>query len=350
MMNDKIQSRTISYTSTLIEAFKKMDEVQCKLLIVFKDNNFSGLVSAGDIQRAIIHNISVESTVAEIMRTNIFIARLGDSLDYVKKLMFEHRMELCPVVDENSVLNHVYFWEDLFNNASPSPKSHFSIPVIIMAGGFGTRLRPLTNVIPKPLIPIGKKTIVENIFERFYQYGCESFFISVNYKAELIKFYLESQNLPYDISYFKEEKPMGTAGSLSLLKGKLNSTFFVSNCDILIEQDYSEILDFHRANNNEITIVAALKNYTIPYGTIESGKNGELLELREKPNIVYKINSGMYILEPSLLSEIPEDTFYHITDLIKSVKDRGGKIGVFPVSDGSWKDIGEWKEYLSNII
>jgi NDP-sugar pyrophosphorylase family protein len=209
-----------------------------------------------------------------------------------------------------------------------------------MAGGFGTRLKPLTNVLPKPLIPMGGRTIIEEIFERFKNHGCNKFFVSVNYKAELIEFYLRNMKLPYQLNFFREEKPMGTAGSLSLLRNKMDQTFFVSNCDILIEQDYSEILDFHRQYKNEITIVTALKNYPIPYGVIETGNNGTFLNIQEKPEFTFKINSGMYILEPHLLDEIPLNEFYYITQLINEVKDRKGHIGVFPVSEGSWKDIG----------
>ena len=142
---------------------------------------------------------------------------------------------------------------------------------------------------------------------------------------------------------------MGTAGSLFLLKDRIKETFFVNNCDILIDQDYSEILDYHYENKNEITLVAALKNITIPYGTLETGINGSLIELKEKPDLTFKINSGMYILEPHLLNEIPENKVFHITQLIDQVKKRNGKVGVYPVSEKSWKDIGDWNEYLKLI-
>ena len=171
----------------------------------------------------------------------------------------------------------------------------------------------------------------------------------MNYKAEFIEFYLRNQHLPYQLNFFKEGKPMGTAGSISLLKEKIDQTFFVNNCDILIEQDYSEILDFHRQSKNEITIVAALKNYSIPYGVIETGNNGTLLNLQEKPEFTFKINSGMYILEPHLLDEIPVNEVYYITQLINNIKCRQGQIGVFPVSEGSWKDIGSWEELKKHL-
>jgi NDP-sugar pyrophosphorylase family protein len=186
--------------------------------------------------------------------------------------------------------------------------------------------------------------------DKFVDVGCENFFLSVNYKAEMIKYYFSSlNNKNYRINYFKEKKPLGTAGSLYLLKDKINSTFFVSNCDIIIEQDYAEILKYHKKNKNEITIVAAVKNYPIPYGTIESTEHGQLKSLQEKPNIIFKINTGMYILEPHLIDEIPINEFYHITYLIDKLNKEGRKVGVFPVSEGSWTDIGNWSEYLKMI-
>ena len=339
--------RNILYNATLLEAFKKMDILDKKLLIVLQDDRFYGLISAGDIQRAIIQNKPLETPIAHVLRRNIRIARPSDDFESVKQMMFQYRMELCPVVDAEEKIIEVYFWEDVFSE--PKPKEQFDLPVIVMAGGFGTRLKPLTNVIPKPLIPIGEKTMLEHIFHKFYNHGCHKFYISVNYKADLIKYYLAQQHLPYMLEYFEEDKPMGTAGSLSMLKDKFEGTFFVSNCDILIEQDYSEILSYHRENKNEITIVAALKHYAIPYGTIETTDNGQLVSLTEKPELTFKINSGMYILESHILEEIPQNQFFHITHLIEKIKKRGGIVGVFPVSEKSWKDIGEWNEYLKYI-
>jgi dTDP-glucose pyrophosphorylase len=342
-----LKNRTIANNATLVEALKKMDALDKKLLIVLDDNKFAGLLSVGDIQRAVIKNRSLDTKVREVLRKNIRIASPDDTFDTIKKMMFDFRMELCPVVTTDNEIITVYFWEDIFQDFKPHPKGKFKLPVVIMAGGLGTRLRPLTNVLPKPLIPIGEKTMLEEIFDRFIVYGCNDFYVSVNYKAELIKYYIDSRHLPLNINYFIENVPMGTAGSLSLLKGKLKQTFFVSNCDILIEQDYSEILDYHNEQKNEITIIAALKHFPIAYGTLETGDNGHLTELTEKPELTFKINSGMYILEPHLIDEIPCDKVSNITDLIWSLKQNNRKIGVFPVSQTSWIDIGDWREYLS---
>jgi NDP-sugar pyrophosphorylase family protein len=211
-------------------------------------------------------------------------------------------------------------------------------------------LKPITNVLPKPLFPIGEKTILELIMDRFCEIQCNHFYISLNYKSGIIKQYLDSlKDHEYNIVYIEEDRPLGTAGSLHLLKDTINSTFFVSNCDIIIDTEYGEIYDYHIQNKNDLTIVGALKHYSIPYGTITTGKEGMMESFSEKPEFTFQVNSGMYILEAGLLHEIPEGQSFDITDLIKNLQDRNGKIGVFPVSEKSWKDIGNWNDYLAEI-
>lgn len=345
----RIQERIVSPNATILEALKLMDALDKKLLLIVNDKKFVSILSAGDIQRAILKKIDLDTQISKILREHVRVAYSTDSMEEVEKLMLLYRMEFCPVISEEEDLVDVHFWEDIFKDSKPEPAFQFDLPVVIMAGGFGTRLKPLTNVVPKPLIPIGDRTMLEEIFSRFDTYGVHDFFISVNYKASLIKFYLEELGLPYNISYLKEDEPRGTAGSLSLLRGKIDKTFFVTNCDIIIDQDYSEILNYHRETKNELTIVAALKHYQIPYGTLETGENGELIDIKEKPDQSVWVNTGMYILEPNLIDEIPETGFFHITELINNLKKEGRKIGVYPVSEGSWMDTGEWQEYDKTV-
>lgn len=347
---EEILKRSMHLNETIVNALKRMDESGYRsLLIINKNNNFCGILSLGDIQRAILNNVSLDTQIQNILRENPKVASKDTSFDEIKSMMLQYRMEFLPVIDDDKKVLDSYFWEDVFGVEHEIPVTPFKLPVVIMAGGFGSRLKPLTNVFPKPLLPIGEKTMLEEIFDRFTRYGCKNFYVSVNYKSDLIKFYINSLQLPFSIEFFEENKPMGTAGSLSLLKGVLKETFFVSNCDILVEQDYSEILKYHKERGNEITVIAALKSYSIPYGTIETGDNGQLLNIVEKPEFTFKINSGVYILEPTVLDEIPEDKFFHITHLIEKVIARKGKVGVFPVNEKSWIDIGEWKEYLEKL-
>jgi len=340
----------ITKEDSILNVLKKMDATGHKLMIVAEGSKFVSVVSIGDIQRAIIGNIDLQTPVVQILRKDITVASAEENPDHVKARMKERRNELMPVVDAENNLVDVIFWADLFKESfDAQEKTIINLPVVIMAGGFGSRLKPLTNVVPKPLIPIGKKTIIEEIIHRFEQYRCHEFHISVNYKADLIEYYLNQLQLKSSLRFFREDKPLGTAGSLVMLKNILQETFFISNCDILIDQDYSEILAYHREQKNKITLVAAMKHLPVAYGTIETAENGQLKKFNEKPELTFKINTGMYILEPELLQLIPENSFYHITELIDNVVTMGDSVGVFPVSEKSWVDIGTWDEYLKFI-
>jgi dTDP-glucose pyrophosphorylase len=345
-----IKELFIDFSASILSALKQMDRTGKKLLIVIRDGKYFSLLSIGDIQRALLRNYATDIRIEAILRPKVTVAGLNDSMDSIRQLVFQSRSEYMPVVDQDNNVVKVIFWEDLFGPDEKRISKQLSIPVVIMAGGEGKRLRPITNVLPKALIPVGNRTILENIMDRFVEVGCTEFLMTVNYKADMIRHYFEVlKNLVYRITYFQEQKPLGTAGSLYMLRENISSTFFVSNCDIIIDADYGEILEYHRKNSNELTIVSAIKHYPIPYGTIETGDNGSLVELKEKPELTFQINSGMYLLEPGLLSEIPENSFFHITHLIEQILKRKGRVGVFPVSEGSWKDIGNWAEYLHEI-
>ena len=345
----RIRERIISPDDTILTAFKQMDSIYQKLLVILKDEYFVGLVSAGDIQRAIIRNTPLTAKVSEIIRTNPRLADVSTDMETIKNQMLEFRMEFMPVVDKDKRLAGIYFWEDFFGNKKKITRDPLKAKVVIMAGGVGSRLKPITNVIPKPLIPIGEKSILEMIMDNFTRIGSSEFILSVNYKSDMIHYYFSQlSNSCYSIEYIHEDKPLGTAGSLKLLKGKISETFFVTNCDTLIDQDYRDVWKYHKENENELTLVSSLKSIDIPYGTITVGEQGQLLGISEKPTLNYFINAGLYIVEPHLLDEIP-DTFYNITDLIEKIRNRKGKVGVFPVSEGSLVDIGTWDEYMKYI-
>jgi len=326
-------------------AMQTMDDIRSKLLIVCVENKFQSVVSIGDIQRAILANVGLDTPIGAILRKDIIIASNLDSEKDISNLMIQHRIEAMPIIDADSNIINVIFWEEIFKGKEQIENQILNIPVIIMAGGEGTRLKPITNIIPKPLIPIGEKPIVQWIIDSFNRVGVKNFYLTVNYKQEMIRSYFDSIDYDYDLKYFVEDKPLGTAGSLQLLKDDIKSTFFVTNCDILIKDDYSEMLKYHQTNGNELTAISAVKHFEIPYGTMEFGKNGILTKLKEKPAFNIFINAGMYILEPHLLEEIPENEFFHITTLMEKIMKRNGKVGVFPVSEGSWMDIGQWDEY-----
>lgn len=346
---EKIRNRAIQCTMTVIQSLKKMDEIKVKMLFVFKDEKFLSILTIGDIQRAIIKGVELNSQMDTILDLNKKFVVPTETNEEIREKMLRLRAECMPVVDENGNLVDVYFWNDVFKHPESQDRKKIDLPVVIMAGGKGSRLKPITNVIPKPLVPIGDKTILEEIMDRFEGVGCNKFYMSVNYKADMMKYYLSQLDHKYDIEFFMEDKPLGTIGSVALLKGKINTPFFVSNCDIVIDQDYRDVYDYHCENHNDLTIVTAVKSFRIPYGVIETGEDGLMTGLKEKPEQTYMINTGVYILNPELICEIPEGEFFHITQLMEKVKARGGRVGCFPVSENAWRDMGEWSEYLKMI-
>lgn len=348
-MVNTIKKRVVSLSASLLDAMKQMDEVKVKILLVFNGEHFEGLITIGDIQRAIIKNSSLKEPVSRILNKNKIYGYINESEDSIKDKMRRMRAEVMPILDEQGELVDVWFWSDLFNKSEFVEREKINLPVVIMAGGKGTRLKPLTNVIPKPLIPIGDKTILEEIMNQFETIGCQKFYMSINYKSDMMRFYLDQLDHHYDIEFFEEPKPLGTIGSVSLLKGKISNPFFVSNCDIIIDQDLRDVYEYHQNNHNDLTIVTAVKSLKIPYGVIETGEDGLMTGLQEKPEQTYMINTGVYILNPELINEIPEGEFFHITHLMEKIKLRDGRIGCFPVSEHAWRDMGEWPEYLKMI-
>lgn len=346
---EKIQDRAIQSSMTVLQALKIMDAAKVKMLFVFEEDRFLSILTIGDIQRSIIKQVNLNDSVSTILDKNKDFASLQDTKDSIRDKMLAFRCECMPVVDDEGNLVDVFFWNDFFKQSEGEQREKIDIPVVIMAGGKGTRLKPITNVIPKPLVPVGDKTILEVIMDQFEGIGCKKFYMSVNYKADIMEYYLSQLEHKYDIEFFMEDKPLGTIGSVSLLKGKISTPFFVSNCDSINDQDYRDVYDYHIQNKNDLTIVTMVKTFRIPYGVIETGEDGLMQSLKEKPELNYQVNTGVYILNPELIDEIPEGEFFHITHLMEKVKARGGRVGCFPVSENAWHDMGEWPEYLKMI-
>ena len=347
----RIQEKIVDSGKTIIQTMRIMDDRFTKSLIVFDKECFLGIITNGDMQRAIISKVPFDTPIGNLVDNSTKrYAHVGDDRVQIKNWMIEKRAEYMPILDENGSLVDVIFWNDLFlEEKIDDNRNKIDLPVVIMAGGKGTRLKPITNVIPKPLVPVGEKTILEVILDQFESIGCHKFYMSVNYKADMMKYYLSQLDHQYDIDFFMEDKPLGTIGSVSLLKGKITTPFFVSNCDSINEQDYRDVYDYHVNNHNDLTIVTMVKSFKIPYGVIETGEDGLMTALSEKPELTYQVNTGVYILNPDCIDEIPQGEFFHITQLMEKIKARGGRVGCFPVSEHAWKDVGEWHEYLRMI-
>lgn len=333
----------IKPAQSIKQALKQMDAMGEKTLLVVDDQEILlGALTDGDVRRWILKGKDLSQRVSEAMNVQpITLARDFDH-ETVKQIMVKKGVQCLPVVDENKKVILAVWWVDLFKEKLDKKKK-LKIPVIIMAGGEGARLAPFTKILPKPLMPIGDRSIIELIMDRFVDYGCLDFFLSVNYKSNIIKAYFNDFEHPYKISYIEENQPLGTVGSLHLLRNQIKKTFFLSNCDILIEADYADILKFHQQKKNKITLVSSLKHFMIPYGVCEIENGGILKNIKEKPEYDYFVNTGMYVLDKSILEYIPRNKVYHMTDLINDYLKKGEKIGVYPVSEKSWLDMGQFE-------
>ena len=342
---------------SILEAMQKMDLVGHKLLMVGEDVSSSkfkltGLLSIGAIQRAIVRGVSPKEPIGDVLRKGIVVCTTKDSGEKIKAEMMRCRSEYMPIVDAAGHVADVVFWEDLFGESQSvrATVGKYDMPVVVMAGGEGTRLRPLTNILPKPLLPIGKKTIIETIMDRFVGIGCRRFYVSLNYMADTIERYLTEHNDGrYEFTFFREDLPMGSGGSLSLIRDQIKDPFWVTNCDNILQQDLAEIVEVHRQNKNEMTVVAAVKTMKLPYGNLVTGDHEQVVRVEEKPEFLFRVNTGVYILEPHLLNDIPERQYFPITDLMNIIINRQGRVGSFPITDGSWCDIGNWEDYTKAL-
>ncbi len=329
----------IDENASMLEAMKQLDDVAKKVLFVVKNDEFVATLSDGDIRRHILKNGSLDSIVKDFANYSPKMFSVNEKRK-AKNYMKKTGIGAVPLTDENKNILSVVFW----NDEEMSTKSKLDIPVVIMAGGLGTRLYPYTKILPKPLIPIGEIPIAEHIINRFNLIGCNDFHLIVNHKKNMIKAYFNEVEKSYNVSYVDEDKPLGTGGGLSLLKGKINSTFILSNCDILIEEDYEKIYSYHKEQNNLITMVCSLKTVKIPYGVIEIGEAGEISNMREKPELTFFTNTGMYIVEPKIIEELELDKSIGFPDIIEHYKKNGEKIGVYPIGEDNWLDMGQLDE------
>jgi len=337
-----IQDIMINEDINIRQAAKVLDKTAKQVLLITQDNKLRAVLTDGDIRRWILKNGDLSAPVKEI--ANYSPKYITETERYkAKRLMKKYSISSIPVVSTEGEVKSIIFWNDL-DMASVEKKPSLDIPVVIMAGGLGTRLYPYTKILPKPLIPIGDIPIVERIINRFKEFGCNEYYLTVNYKKNMIKAYFEEVVKNYNIYYIEEDKPLGTGGSLYFLKDKIKSTFFVSNCDILIDSDYEAMYDYHKENKNFITMVCAVKNMVIPYGVVNLNNEGNIQSMVEKPEYSFLTNTGMYIIEPEALQLIKNDTFIHLPDIAKECMDKGMKVGVYPITERAWMDMGQLDE------
>ena len=337
---------TVPPDTTIIQAMKILNKTAEKCLLVVDDNKkLLGTLTDGDLRRSILAGVKFSENISNSFNTEpTVLFKEKYTTEKAHQLLRDRKLDLIPVVDNNIMVVDYVTLSDIGGESQPKKKLS-DVSVVIMAGGKGTRMEPFTKILPKPLVPVHEKPIIEHIIERFTDIGCSEFHLTVNYKSRILKAYFEELQPEYKVNFVEEQVPLGTAGSLRFLDGKFRHPFFVTNCDIIIKTDYTSLYKFHKKGDYDVTLVASTKEYVIPYGTCELNGNGHLSHINEKPRYDFLINTGLYILNPDMLRLIPENKFYHITQLIEDVKNQGKKIGVFPIDDDAWFDVGQWAEY-----
>ena len=346
----KFKELLITENTTIRSAMKRIQSTSRRaLFIVDRDLRLLGAINDGDIRRWILAKKNINCTVRDAYNRKPISVKGDSSPEEIKKLMVKHWIETIPVLDDKGCVYDIVFISDLFGRKQlPKPKEN-RIAVAIMAGGIGARLDPFTRILPKPLVPIGEKPVIEIIIEQFRKFGFSRFYLVLNYKAGMVKTYFDNTKLAHYIHYINEEKLNGTAGGLRLLPEAIGEHIFVSNCDTFIKADYKDMYDFHLNNSNDITVVGSMQHFRIPYGVLELSEQGNLSRLIEKPEFDHLVNTGMYIVRKSMLKLIPRGEVFHFTHLIKKALSVGGKVKVFPISEKAWLDVGQWSEYRKNL-
>lgn len=344
------KSYMISENENIRDAVEKMAVEQLDLLIVVKPNgNVTSVFTSGDFHNAVLKGINLNNKVSTISNKTFSFLCENHSFEEALKLFKNEKIVVLPVLKDKKLVNILH--QKNFNQVNHDffKLKEKKVKTVIMAGGKGTRLHPFTKVLPKPLLPIGEDPIIKIIMDEFISHGLDKFYITLKDKAKMIKAYFHDHDMGYNIEFIEEKKSLGTAGSLRLINDILDNVFFVSNCDILVKGNYADILSFHNKGNYSITLVGAMKQHSIPYGVCEVSNDGGLKSFKEKPTFDYLVNAGFYVIDPSVIKFIPQDTYYDMTDLLKDLIDNGNKIGLYPISEKSWIDVGQLEE-LNNAL
>ena len=344
-----MQNHLINYKKNIRECLLQLEKNEQKCLIVVNNKKqLKGTLTDGDIRRALLRNANLNTKIIDYIKKRPVILKIKNNLitdveidNKIQNLIEKIRdktIDLIPVVKSNKQILKIISIKNFKKTIKKNEKLS-KVPALIMAGGRGSRLQQFTNYFPKPLVPVDDVTAVEYIMNNFKSYGVKKFFMSVYYKKNLIKSYLK-ENKIYNVKFLDEKSPMGTAGAISLLKGKIQTDFFLINCDSILSINLDKFYEFHKKNNFKITLVAASKNFQISYGACEIKKNGELKKINEKPNLDYLVSVGLYLLKPDIIKKISSKQPVSMDSLIKDIKRKGGKVGVFPISENSWVDTG----------
>ncbi|MDY3203750.1 MAG: nucleotidyltransferase family protein [Arcobacter sp.] len=334
-----IENLLITEKTTIKEALKIIDKGALRIALVSDENNkLLGTLSDGDIRRGLLKNYTLEDDIKELYFKNPTVAYSSETKESIIQKAIKNQVYQIPIIDENNNLVDIVNLTTLLNVTKKRNR------VILMAGGLGTRLRPLTEDTPKPMLKVGNRPILETIIKNFAAHGFVNITISLNYKGDMIKEYFkDGSDFGVNIDYVEENTRLGTAGALSLLKEHPNEPFFVMNADLLTDVNFSNLLDFHCFGNANATMCVREYEYQVPYGVIEI-ENSSIVSIVEKPIKKFFVNAGIYVLSPNIFEFIPKNEFFDMPTLFNILIEKQKKVLSFPIHE-YWLDIGRIEEY-----
>lgn len=326
---------------SVLQAMEQLDRTGSNILFVICEEKMVGVLSDGDIRRLLLNGGNLRDSVKKAINYNPICFKQDKVLE-ARKLVLKKSISAIPILDDDKKLLDVIFQDK--NKNVIKKKSSLKMPIVIMAGGKGTRLYPYTKVLPKPLIPVADMTIAEHIIKQFTDIGCNDFYMIVNHKKNMIKAYFNEIEKDYNLTFIDEDEPLGTGGGLSLLKGMIHEPFILTNCDILVRNDFSHIKKVHDKKHNVITMVCALKRFPIEYGVVEFGEDGTIQAMNEKPQMSFFTNTGCYIVDEKVIEELETGKSIGFPDIIERYKQNNERVGVFPINESEWLDMGNMEE------
>lgn len=332
------KSTCIAPTASIQDAIRKIDEGSLQIALVVEGDRLKGTVTDGDIRRAILKGVALQDSVERAMNPSPAVASVGVDRQEVLGRMRRAQVRHMPIVDSSGSLVGMEILDDLL---APQVRSN---PVLLMAGGMGKRLTPLTEDCPKPMLQVGGKPILETILLKFADHGFRRFYLSVNYKAEIITEYFgDGSRWGVQIDYIRESERLGTAGALALLPERPVAPILVMNGDVLTRVNMNHLLDFHVAQQAQATMCILEYQYQVPFGVVRVDGH-EILSIDEKPTQKFFVNAGIYALQPEVIDLVPRESFFDMTTLFGTLVEQGRKTAVFPLRE-YWLDVGQRADF-----
>jgi dTDP-glucose pyrophosphorylase len=333
----------------VLDVLKKFSKIGYKSALVVNSNNMLiGSISEGDIRRSLLKNTTLKSNIKKIYNKDPFFLKKLVNKGKIKSLFNKYDYDLIPILDENKRIKKIITWNQSFKKKLPDFSKKKIVP-IIMAGGKGLRMKPFTAILPKPLLPIKGKAIIDHIIEKLILNKFKKIFISISENSSILETYLKKYTKNTKLSFVKEKKPLGTIGSIKNIKFQNFEDLLITNCDIKLNLNLQELYKFHTNYKNDMTIVVSKYSIKVPYGVCEFDGEGKLNNIFEKPSHSWFVMCGMYIVNKRAVKFIPKNKYMNIDELIRKLRNKNYKIGVFPIKQSFFNDVGEWDKYLKTI-